>query len=194
MKSTLTLFMILFSLSASLAQDTLHPIRVQTIVFHGDTLPFIDIDTTAVLSPPKVMTHKEKMRYDRLVYNVKIAYPYAKIAAEKLREYRDAMNLLDSDKKRKEYIKKAEKDLEASFGKQVRELTFSQGKILIKLIYRETGNSSFEIVKDLKGSFSAFIWQTLAGLFGYNLKSQYDPEGDDKTIEMIVRAIDAGEI
>lgn len=86
----------------------------------------------------------------------------------------------------------AEKELEDEFGNDIRDLTFSQGKILIKLIYRETGNSSFEIVKELRGGFTAFIFQTLASLFGYNLKTTYDPEGEDQAIEKVVQMIEAG--
>ena len=73
-------------------------------------------------------------------------------------------------------------------------MTYSQGKILIKLIYRETGNSSYDIVKELRGSFSAFIWQTVARIFGYNLKTTYDPAGEDQAIERIVLMIEAGTI
>jgi len=91
-------------------------------------------------------------------------------------------------------LKKAEKELEAQFGDEVRDLSYSQGKILIKLIYRETGNSSYDIVKDLRGGFRAFIWQTVAVIFGYNLKTNYDPTGEDQAIERIIIMIEAGAI
>ena len=73
-------------------------------------------------------------------------------------------------------------------------MSFSQGKILIKLVYRETGSSTFAIVKELKGGFSAFFWQTLARLFGYDLKTIYDPNGEDQNIERVVKMINAGAI
>jgi hypothetical protein len=176
------------------SQDTLRHLKVPAKILNGDTIPFVDIDTTSVYSPPPIVDRKERIRYDRLVYNIKKVYPYAKLAGNKLREYRDSLEKIPSEKKRKEFIKKAEKELEAEFGNQIRDLTFNQGKILIKLIYRETGNSSYELVKDLRGGFSAFVWQTLAVIFGYDLKTKYDPEGDDKAIEFIVKAIDHGEI
>ena len=91
-------------------------------------------------------------------------------------------------------MKKAEKELELQFGDELKDLTFSQCKILIKLIYRETGNSTFDIVKQLRGKFTAFIWQTLARLFGYDLKTDYDPGGTDQAIEQIVLMIEAGAI
>ena len=89
-------------------------------------------------------------------------------------------------------MKKAEDELESQFGDEIRDLTFSQGKILLKLIYRETGSSSFDIVKELRGNFTAFIWQMLARVFGYDLKVTYDPAGDDQTIERIVLMIESG--
>jgi len=91
-------------------------------------------------------------------------------------------------------MKKAEKELEAQFGNEIKDLTFSQGKILIKLVYRETGNSTFDIVKDLRGGFTAFIWQTMARIFGYNLKNGYDPAGEDQAIEQVILMIEAGAI
>ena len=134
------------------------------------------------------------MRYDRLVYNVRIVYPYAKLAAAKLKEYRDKLDSLHTEKARRVFIRHAQKELEAQFGDKIRAMTFTQGKILIKLIYRETGNSTFDIVKELRGSFNAFVYQTVARIFGYDLRSQYDPEGNDKMIEHIVQMIDDGSL
>ena len=195
MKRLTGIFLIIFLFTFPIfSQDTIHHLKVPAKILAGDTLPFVDIDSASVFSPPLVMSRKEKIRYDRLVYNVKIVYPFAKMAGAKLREYRDAMEKIPTEKARKEFIKKAEKELERTFGDKIRDLTFNQGKILIKLVYRETGSSSFDIVKDLRGGFSAFVWQTLASLFGYDLKTKYDPEGDDRPIEVIVKAIDNGDI
>jgi hypothetical protein len=148
-----------------------------------------------MIFPPVHFTSKRQtIRYDRLVYNVKKVYPYAKLAGAKLKEYKTILKAFPTEKERKIFIKRAEKELEAEFGDEIKGLTFSQGKILIKLIYRETGNSTFDIIKDLRGSFSAFIWQTLARIFGYNLKTMYDPGGNDQPIEQIVLMIEAGVI
>jgi hypothetical protein len=80
------------------------------------------------------------------------------------------------------------------YSDELKGLTVNQGKILIKLIDRETGNSSYEMVKELKGSFSAFMWQTVARLFGDNLKSTYDPDEEDRDIENIIGLIETGAI
>ena len=91
-------------------------------------------------------------------------------------------------------MKKAQDELEAQFGDDLKALTFSQGKILLKLVDRQTGNSSFELVQEFRGKFVAFFWQSFAKLFGYNLKIQYDPLGEDKDIELIVLMIENGTI
>jgi hypothetical protein len=185
--------------------DTIHPVksiptdtilhgRVPAEIINGDTLPVIDL-STAIVFPSVVFNNKKEMiRYDKLVYNVKKVYPYAKLAGEKFSEYGKILDTIRTEKARKAYMKSAEKELEAKFGDQIRDLTYTQGKILIKLIYRQTGNSSYEIVKEMRGSFNAFMWQTLARIFGYDLKTGYDPAGEDQAIERIVQMIDSGAI
>ena len=92
------------------------------------------------------------------------------------------------------YVKVAEAELRAEFEAEVKDLTVSQGKVLVKLIDRETGQTSYELVKQLRGSFVAFMWQGLARLFDQDLKSQYDPEGNDAAMELIVQRIERGEL
>jgi hypothetical protein len=175
------------------SQDTTH-IVVPAKIVDGDTVALLDISPVMIFPPIHFTTKRESVRYDRLVYNVKKVYPYAKLAGAKLKEYKTMLETITTEKERKSFIKKAEKQLEAEFGDQIRDMSFSQGKILIKLIYRETGNSTFDIVKELRGSFSAFIWQMLARIFGYDLKTIYDPAGNDQPIEQIVLMIEAGAI
>lgn len=184
----------MLSAISALPQDTLKSIVVPGKILNGDTIAFIDLGSTIVFPKIDFSNAKELLRYDRLVYNVRIVYPYAKMAAAKLKEYRNKMDSLPSDKARRVFLRHAQKELEEQFGDRIRALSFSQGKILIKLIYRETGNSTFDVVKELRGSFNAFIWQTMARIFGYDLHTPYDPQGDDKAVERIVQMIDAGSI
>lgn len=174
--------------------DTITHIIVPGKIIEGDTIPFVDLNSVIVFPPVVFENRREVARYDKLVYNVRKVYPYAKIAELKLDHFKKVMDTIPTEKAKKAYIKKAEKELEDQFGEQIRALTYSQGKILIKLIYRQTGASSYEIVKELRGSFSAFIWQTLAKLFGYDLKTGYDPAGEDQSIERIVQMIESGSI
>lgn len=190
---SLLLFILFFS-SSLFSQDTLKPIVVPAKIINGDTIPFIDLGASAVFPKIDFGNTKELMRYDRLVYNIRIVYPYAKMAAAKLTEYRNRMDSLPSDRARRVFLRKAQKELEEQFGDKIRAMSFNQGKILIKLIYRETGNSTYDIVKELRGSFNAFIWQTMAKIFGYDLNTKYDPKGDDQAIERIVRMIESGTI
>jgi hypothetical protein len=172
--------------------DSAHPMRVPARVVGNDTLPVIDLSPSVVYPKLTRDMRRELEKFDRLVYNVRIVYPYAKLAGIKLREYQKVLDTIHSEKGRKAFIKKAEKQLEDQFGDNIRDLSFSQGKILIKLVYRETGNSTYDLVKELRGKFTAFVWQTMAKLFGYDLKTQYDPEGEDQAIEHIVKLIEAG--
>jgi hypothetical protein len=131
-------------------------------------------------------------QYRRLVYNIKKVYPYAKLAGERYGEVVDHLNSLKSNKEQREYLKLVEKDILAQYEEELKDLTITQGRILIKLIDRETQNTSFEVVKELRGSFQAAFWQTVARLFGSNLKVEYDPKGEDKMTEEIMRMIEMG--
>ena len=177
-----------------LSQDTLKHIVVPGKIIEGDTVPYIDLRTVVVFPQLDFKSWSELVGYERLVINIKKVYPYAKLAAVKLTEYKHKLDSLPNERERKKFLKAAEKELEAQFGNEIKDLNFTQGKLLIKLIYRQTGNSTFAIVKELRGSFNAFIYQTVARIFGYDLRVQYDPEGSDKAIEHIVQMIDDGSL
>jgi hypothetical protein len=192
-KGYLTVFIFFAILSITYAQDTTR-IVLPAKVIDGDTVGLVDVRAAVIFPTVKIENRRQQIRYDKLVHNVKKVYPYAKLAGQKLREYRDILDTIQGERARKIFMKKAEKELEAQFGNEIKNLTFSQGKILIKLVYRETGNSTFDIVKDLRGGFTAFIWQTMARIFGYNLKNGYDPAGEDQAIEQVILMIEAGAI
>jgi len=175
------------------SQDTTKTI-LSTQIIEGDTIALVDVRAVVIFPPVAFHSKRESVRYDKLVYNVKKVYPYAKAAGKQLSVYKTILDTIPTENARKIFMKKAEKELEKRFGDEIKDLTFSQGKILIKLIYRETGNSTFDIVKQLRGGFTAFIWQTMARIFGYDLKTNYDPGGNDQAIEQIVLMIEAGAI
>lgn len=127
-----------------------------------------------------------------MIRNVKKAYPYARVAAEELKKLDDHLLTLKDEKEQKAYINQAEKEIMGRFEKEVRKLTVSQGIILVKLIDRETGRTSYQVIRELKGGFTAFFWQGIARIFGNNLKTEYDPDGQDKIMEDIVLGIEAG--
>jgi Domain of unknown function (DUF4294) len=168
--------------------------RCSTIVIEGDTIPVMYYDEVRIWGERSYRNPAESRQWERLVRNVKKAYPYAKLAGIKFNEYNSKIADVKSDKVKKAMMKQAEDEIEAQFGKELRDLTFTQGKILLKLIDRETSNSSYEIVKDFRGNFRAFFYQSFARLFGYDLKARYDPLGEDADIERIVLMIESGRL
>lgn len=166
---------------------------VTRVVIEGsDTIPMIELPEVWVFDRRELDYLYLKRKYQRLIRNVKKAYPYSHIAGEKLKELDEQLASIYNEKEQKEHIKKAEEEIMGQFEKEVRKLTVTQGIILVKLIDRETGRSSYLVIKELKGSITAFFWQGIARIFGNDLKADYDPEGDDRVIEDIVRGIEAG--
>jgi hypothetical protein len=169
--------------------------KYRSTIYKGDTIAVVDLKT-AIITGPRVFKDAEAERkYKKLVRDVKKAYPYAKIAGQRIKEYND----LIADKKnreRKKLMKEAERNLKYEFKKDLENLTVSQGKILMKLIDRETGNSSYDLVKEYRGRITAFFWQSFAVIYDddLNMKVRYDKEGDDRMIEEIIQMIDRQEI
>lgn len=162
------------------------------VVIDGDTLPVVNLDLVSISGPREFKNERQRRRWNVLVKRVNKVYPYAKAAGDLMHEYEDELAKLETKRDRKEYLKVAEADLKAQFEGDITNMTVSEGIILIKLIDRETGDCSYELISELRGSFSAFMWQSLARLFGHNLKAEYDAEGDDADIEEIVREIEMG--
>lgn len=167
---------------------------VKALVIDGDTIPMIDLSEVHIYRKDINTNSAEARKFDRLVQNVKRVYPYAKLAGIKFNEYSILLASIKSEKVKKAMMKKAQSELEVQFGNDLKTLTFSQGKILLKLVDRQTGNSSYELLQEFRGRFVAFFWQSFARIFGYNLKMVYDPLGEDKDIELIVLMIENGTI
>jgi len=164
-------------------------------VFTGpDSMWHENLETINVFPRNSKNYRRYQRRYSRLAQKIKKVYPFAKLASRKLEEYNNIYVTLDTKKDRKKYIKKVEEDLFKEFGDKIKGLKISEGKILIKLIDREAGMTSYAIIKEFKGGFSAFFWQAIAKLFGNDLKVRYDPYGKDWMIEYIVWQIESGQI
>jgi len=178
-----------FSLMAQVQNSN----KLPYIIEGQDTVPVVNLPPVNITDfGPKYMN--DLQAYYRLRFNVIKVYPYAKLAAAKINELNDQLTKLPNDKERKRYTKEFEKQLRADFTKQIENLSVNQCKIFIKLIDRETGHTSFELIKEVKGSFNAFIFQTAARIFGHNLKNTYDAQGDDKVVESIIQQIESGQI
>jgi hypothetical protein len=192
MKKKLTLLLLSAGFSLFLYSQEIEGIIVQVKIIDNDTVMMGMLPEFSVVARMPYHIKAEMKRNERLVHNVKKAYPYAKLAGIKFKEYEAILLAAENEEARKKLMKQAEDDLKLEFEDDIRALTFRQGIILIKLVDRETGNSSFTVIQELRGKFTAFFWQTFARLFGYNLKTEYDPTGTDKEIEDIVLMIEQG--
>ena len=164
------------------------------VVIDNDTISSIKLKTYYVVGQKKFKNKRQQIRYTRKVRYVKKVYPYAKLAGEKLDSYDSLLRVAPTEKARKKIMKQAEKEIRAEYEGKLRKFTIGQGKILVKLIDRETNHSSYNLLKELRGSVSAVLWQGVGRLFGYNLKVKYDPKGEDKDIEQIIQLIEMGAI
>lgn len=138
---------------------------------------------------------KDQRKYDRLVRHVKKVYPFAKLAGERMKAYAMVMESM-TKKERKNLVRSFEEEIKKTHGQDLRKLTPAQGRILLKLIDRETGNTPYELIEDLRGSFAAIFWQITASFFDFDLKEGFDPKSreEDLYIDEICRMIDAGQL
>lgn len=191
---SILIFLSVFFYSATWAQSQ-DEVELRYYVVGEDTIPIVDVGgvvVSATVKPLKFRNKQESRKYQRLLAHVKKVYPYAQLAAEKLKEC-EAEIEKHPENKRKE-MKKVEKALKDKYGPELKRLTMTQGRILLLLIDRQTGGTTYELVKELRGGFSATLYQGIALLFNSNLKSEYDPDGEHWMIEMICRRIERGEI
>jgi hypothetical protein len=191
---------LLYNLSWSQTSDTydiLKPptkgTRCQAEVVNNDTIPIVHLNTVEVYTSFPFASRKHYELWTRTKANVKIVYPYAILAAAKLKEYDQALYNLPNKNLQKAFLKQCEKDLKKEFEEELKDLTISQGKILMKLIDRETGKTTYEIVKQFRGGFQATLWQGLARLFGHNMKVEYDSNIEDIMIERAIKLVETGQ-
>lgn len=162
---------------------------LQTLVLNGDTFLTCTLQEVVVVSKRTFKDPIEQARFNQLKRNVLIVYPYAKEAGDLFRDINSQLATMDKKKDRKKYVKEREKELDQLYENSLKNLTVTQGDILVKLISRETGISVYELIKQFKNPVSAFYWNKMSGFFGYSLKQEYDPQ-QERDIEMIVRSIE----
>ena len=182
----------LFIATQSVAQtgpnDT---IRVQACIEpNGDTIPCSWLDDLTVYT---IMTSRQRKKYvewTRLRNAVYVTYPYAIAASRVMNDINRQLVGVTDKAKRKEIIKSREKELKAQFADKLKQLSVYQGRVLMKLIDRQTGNNCYEIIQDYKGRFDAGFWQTVAIVVGSSLRQNYDPAGEDADMELIVQDVE----
>lgn len=163
---------------------------VPMIVYQGDTIPSRILAMVWVTHPMTKAMRKRMEEWTRLRNAVYVTYPYARRAGFILNEMNQKLSILTSESDKKSYIKTREKELKKEFADPLEKLSVYQGKVLMKLINRQTGNNCYDIIKEYKGGFTARFWQTVAFFFGSSLKQPYDASGDDQLMESIVLEVE----
>lgn len=165
-----------------------------TLEYQGEMIPNFMLREVLIFKPLVFKNKKERKEYDRLVYNVKKTLPIAKEVHQIIIETYEYMETLPNKKAKDQHIKKVEKGLKEQYTARLKKLTFSQGKLLIKLVDREANQSSYQLVKAFLGPLRAGFYQAFAGLFGASLRKEYDPEGEDKLVERVVLLVEHGQL
>lgn len=156
-------------------------------VENGDSIPMVHILPVYVFSRPV-----DLRRYRRLVEAVKKVYPIAKIARAKMADMEEELCRLPTKKAQKEYIRKIYHEIKEEYTPVAKRMTRTEGRVLLKLIDRETEYTAYEVLKEFRGGFVAGFWQGISKIFGQDLKSHYDKEGEDRMIEQIIIYYEAG--
>ena len=194
------LFLILFlsfiavRLDAQEQTTTIKGYLVPVCVYEGDTIPSMRMPTLYIYKPLKFKNKKKQQEYNRLVRNVKKTLPIAKEVNRAIIETYEFLQTLPDEKARQKHLSLVEKSVKEQYTPRMKKLTLSQGKLLIKLINRETSSSSYELVKAFLGPFKAGFYQAFAAIFGASLKKEYHPEDEDAMIERIIILIENGQL
>ena len=169
-------------------------VKVSKVIDQGDSIPYMEMSNVYVYPQLAFDSKKNLNAYLRLVRNVKKVLPIAKEANHIIIETCEYLETLPNKKARDEHLKLVEKCIVKEYKPRMKKLTYSQGKLLIKLIHRECDTSSYDIVKAVLGPVRAGFWQAFAWCFGANLKKGYDPEGTDRLTERVVLMVEAGQL
>ena len=181
-------------LNAQEQTTTIKGYVVPICVYKGDTIPSMRMPTLYVYKPLKFKNKKQQQEYNRLVRNVKKTLPIAKEVNRAIIETYEFLQTLPDEKAREKHLSMVEKSIKEQYTPRMKQLTLSQGKLLIKLVNRETSSSSYELVKAFLGPFKAGFYQAFAAIFGASLKKEYHPEDEDAMIERIIILVENGQL
>ena len=181
-------------LQAQEQTTTINGYLVSACIYEGDTIASLRMPTLYCFKPLKFKNKRQQQQYARMVRNVKKTLPIAKEVNRAIIETYEFLQTLPNEKAREKHLQAVEKSVKEQYTPRMKKLTFSQGKLLIKLINRETDSSSYELVKAFLGPFKAGFYQAFAALFGASLKKEYHPEGEDLLIERVVLLVENGQL
>lgn len=163
-------------------------------VYEGDTIPYFTLPTVHIFKPLYFKNKREQQKYTKLVRDVKKVLPLSKEIRKAVLETYEVLQTLPTEKARNAHIKAVEKSVKKQYTPIMKKLTFSQGKLLIKLVDRQTNSTGYELVKAFMGPLKAGFYQAFAALFGASLKKEYDAGGDDAMIERVIILVESGQI
>jgi len=169
-------------------------VKVGKVLHEGDSIQYMEMNNVYVFPQITFKNARQAKSYMRLVTNVKKVLPLAKQARQLLFETTEMLETLPTREEREAHMKKVESEIFRTYKPKMKKLTYSQGKLLIKLIDRECHSSSYDMIKAFMGPFRAGFWQTFAWAFGASLKKEYDAEGVDRLTERVVLMVEAGQI
>lgn len=169
-------------------------LQVGRATYKGQSVPHVILPTFYKYPPLEFKNAKQRDRYNRLVYNVKKVLPLAKLARITIIETHDYLQTLPTKEEREAHIRAVERDLKKHYSPIVGKMARSQGRLLIKLIDRECNQTGYQIAQAFIGQFQANVYQAFSFLFGLNLNKRYDPEGDDRLTERVVRMVESGQL
>ena len=169
-------------------------VKVGKALVDGDSIQYMEMSNVYVYPEPSFKNKRQQQAYMRLVKNVKKVLPLAKQARQMLIETAEYIETIPTQKERDEHLKRVEASIVKEYKPKMKKLTFSQGKLLIKLVDRECNSTAYEAIQAFIGPFRSGMWQAFAWMFGASLKKGYDPEGVDRLTERVVLMVEAGQI
>ncbi len=202
MKTNICLLSLLILLGSFLHLSAQEPMlrrdafgRLYTVTYeNNDSTYWVNMSPLYVFPPMQFKNKRQEKFYWKTVRDVKKTLPYAKIVSKMLNDANRTLDSIPDPAERKKYLKNLEKDVTKQYEKDIRKMTFNQGKILIRLIDRETNMTSYDLIKMYRGSITAIFWQGIARIFGANLKDEYDAADKDQIIERVIILVEAGQL
>ena len=169
-------------------------VRMGKVLDGKDSIPYVELNNVYVYPEPTFTDPRQRATYNRLVRNVKKVLPIAKEVNRIIVETYDYLQTLPNKKAKDQHLKFVEKSIREEYTPRMKKLSYQQGKLLIKLVYRECGNSAYGALNAILGPVRAGFWQAFAWTFGASLTKKYDPNGVDKITERVVRQVESGQL
>lgn len=169
-------------------------VKVGKVLIDGDSIQYVELNNVYVYPHPVFKNAKQRAAYNRLVYNVKKVLPIAKEVNRVIIETYEYLQTLPNKKARDEHMKRVEEDIKKRYTPRMKKLSYSQGKLLIKLVYRECNSSAYDLIRSFISPIRAGFYQAFAWAFGASLTKKYDPEKTDRLTERVVLMVESGQL